>query len=67
MGSVKTECGVDEVGEICISNPGVLPGQTYTEDAKNVGLFADTEFLRTGDLGRIDADGFCGLLAAPRT
>ncbi len=57
-GSVNQERGVDEVGEICISNPGVIPGRTYTEDAKNVGLFADTDYLRTGDLGRIDADGF---------
>ena len=57
-GTINHERGVDEIGEICISNPGVFPGHTYTEDAKNVGLFADTKYLRTGDLGRIDADGF---------
>jgi len=57
-GTITKECGVDEVGEICISNPGVYPGHTYTEAAKNVGLFADTDYLRTGDLGRIDEDGF---------
>jgi fatty-acyl-CoA synthase len=51
-------CEVDEVGEICVSNPGVLPGSTYTELDKNRDLFADGIFLRTGDLGRLDADGY---------
>ncbi len=52
------ECAVDEVGEICISNPGVYEGSTYTEADKNKELFADGRFLRTGDLGRVDADGY---------
>jgi len=52
------ECAVDEVGEICISNPGVYEGSTYTEADKNRELFADGRFLRTGDLGRLDADGY---------
>ena len=57
------ECGTDEVGEICVSNPGVLDGATYTEDAKNRDLYhhvpgENRAFLRTGDLGRIDADGY---------
>jgi len=57
-GSIINECAVDEVGEICVSNPGVFPGHTYTEAPKNVGLFADEKYLRTGDLGRIDEDGY---------
>lgn len=52
------ECAVDEVGEICISNPGVFEGSTYTEKDKNKELFAEGRFLRTGDLGRLDADGY---------
>ncbi|KCV82088.1 AMP-binding domain protein [Actibacterium atlanticum] len=58
MGNVGKECDVDEVGEICIASPGVFEGSTYTEDAKNTGLFAEDRYLRTGDLGRIDADGY---------
>lgn len=57
-GTVKREMGVDEVGEICVSNPGVWPGNTYMDADKNKGLFADGKWLRTGDLGRIDADGY---------
>jgi len=50
-------CGVDEVGEICIANPGVWPGNTYTDSGRNAGLFVGAH-LRTGDLGRLDADGY---------
>ena len=52
------ECAVDEVGEICISSPGVLPGGTYVAAARNDDLFDDGHYLRTGDLGRMDADGY---------
>ncbi len=52
------ECGTDEVGEICISSPGVFAGNTYTEAAKNTDLYYHDTYLRTGDLGRIDADGY---------
>ena len=52
------ECGPDEIGEICISNPGVFSGNTYTEAAKNADLYHYNEYLRTGDLGRIDEDGY---------
>jgi fatty-acyl-CoA synthase len=46
------------VGEICVANPGVFEGSTYTEVDKNKGLFAEGRYLRTGDLGRLDADGY---------
>ncbi len=57
-GNIIKECAVDEIGEICIDNPGVVTGSTYTEVEKNTGLFAGGKYMRTGDLGRIDADGF---------
>ncbi len=52
------ECGTNEIGEICVANPGVLIGRTYTQDDKNADLFHHNRFLRTGDLGRIDEDGY---------
>jgi fatty-acyl-CoA synthase len=57
-GNVVSECGVDEVGEICVANPGVIEGATYTDPSRNLGLYAEGRFLRTGDLGRIDSDGY---------
>ena len=61
--ATQTDVETDHVGEICVSSPGVSKGDTYTEEAKNKDLFyhwpEDGEwFLRTGDLGRIDADGY---------
>ena len=56
-GTVR-ECATDEVGEICIDSPGVFPGSTYTERDKNHDLFHHDVYLRTGDLGRIDPDGY---------
>ena len=52
------ECATDEVGEICIANPGVWAGNTYTEADKNKDLYHYGKYLRTGDLGRIDADEY---------
>ena len=52
------ECPTDVVGEICVANPGVFPGSTYTEADKNHKLFAEDIYLRTGDLGRLDHDGY---------
>ncbi len=57
------DCAADEQGEICVSNPGISPGNTYTEEDRNNGLFYDGEdcanqYLRTGDLGRVDEDGY---------
>lgn len=55
------ESGTDEIGEICVSNPGVVAHGTYTESEKNHELyhdFAGKTYLRTGDLGRLDEDGY---------
>lgn len=51
------ECAPEEVGEICISSPGVMVGATYTEEDKNRNLYHG-EYLRTGDLGRFDGDEY---------
>ncbi len=57
-GDVIGTCKTDQIGEICIASPGVLAGKTYMEDQRNVGLFMDDIWLRTGDLGKIDTDGY---------
>ena len=55
------DCDADEVGEICFKGPSVFPG--YKEAERNAAIFFDHDdeggpWLRTGDLGRLDADGY---------
>ena len=57
-GDGPVECAPDEIGEICVAGPGVYAGNTYTEADKNVDLFYHDKYLRTGDLGRIDPEGY---------
>ncbi|MCY4101036.1 MAG: acyl-CoA synthetase [Rhodobacteraceae bacterium] len=57
-GHIIKECDTDEIGEICISAPGVFVGNTYSDNDKNTGLYADNNWVRTGDLGKIDEDGY---------
>lgn len=65
--ATQLDCDVNNVGEICVASPGVYGGKTYTETAKNADLFypgenspfgKSVQYLRTGDLGRLDADGY---------
>ena len=57
-GDGPVECAPDEIGEICVAGPGVYAGNTYTEADKNVDLYYHDKYLRTGDLGRIDPEGY---------
>jgi long-chain acyl-CoA synthetase len=49
--------GTDEVGEICVRGPQVMAGYWQRPDETALVLFGDG-WLRTGDLGRINADGY---------
>jgi acyl-coenzyme A synthetase/AMP-(fatty) acid ligase len=56
------DVGPDEVGEICVASPGVTD-RIYTDAAKNAeSLYppahGEGPWLRTGDLGRRDAEGY---------
>ncbi|MDE2911308.1 MAG: acyl-CoA synthetase [Paracoccaceae bacterium] len=55
---VISECATGDVGEICVACPGVNVGETYTDPERNRNLYAHDRYLRTGDLGRLDEDGY---------
>ncbi len=50
------DLGVDAVGEICVRGPQVTCGYWQRPDETEKVFFED--WLRTGDIGRIDAGGF---------
>lgn len=54
-------CDVGEVGTVVVRGPNVFPG--YLDDFHNQGTFIDTgdggdRWLNTGDLGRVDTEGY---------
>lgn len=50
------ECEVDEVGELWVSGPMVVPG--YWRNPEATAAAMGDGWLRTGDLAKIDADGY---------
>ncbi len=58
--SIRDDAGAEvplnQVGEICVRGPQVMRGYWNRPDETALVMFGD--WLRTGDIGRIDADGF---------
>lgn len=55
-GAIERECMADEIGIIVIRSPGVIPG--YVNPVHDKGKFIDGGWINSGDLGRVDPDGF---------
>jgi long-chain acyl-CoA synthetase len=59
--AIKDDAGqsltLGESGEICIKGPNVTPGY-YQQPAENALAFTSDGFLRTGDIGIMDANGY---------
>ena len=55
-GRLERDCAVDEIGVVVMAGPGVFGG--YLNDAHNAGAFVDGHWVNSGDLGRLDKDGF---------
>jgi fatty-acyl-CoA synthase len=49
-------CASNEIGEIQVQGPGLVDG--YLDARANANLFTSDGWARTGDLGRMDAQGF---------
>ena len=55
-GNLVGDCANDVVGQIVIRGATVFPG--YLDEAGNAGPFLADGWLKTGDLGRRDAEGY---------
>lgn len=53
------DCATDEIGTLLIRGANVFPG--YKEEAANHNIWAAPGWLNTGDLARIDAQGYVWL------
>jgi long-chain acyl-CoA synthetase len=57
----RRECAADEVGELWVRGPMVVPGYWANPEATAAALVEDG-WLRTGDLARIDAAGYVTIM-----
>jgi fatty-acyl-CoA synthase len=55
-GKYERDCAADEIGVVTMAGPGVFGG--YLNDAHNEGAFVDGCWVNSGDLGRLDPDGY---------
>jgi fatty-acyl-CoA synthase len=53
---VEHECGPDEIGVVLMAGPGVFRG--YLNEAHNKDAFVDEDWVNSGDLGRLDKEGY---------
>jgi len=55
-GRFLRDCAVDESGVVAMSGPGVFQG--YLSEVHNRSAFVEPGWVNSGDLGRLDADGY---------
>jgi fatty-acyl-CoA synthase len=55
-GRLERDCAVDEIGVVIMAGPGVFSG--YLSEVHNRSAFVDGHWVNSGDLGRLDKDGF---------
>ena len=59
QGNYLREANRNEIGNLCIRGATVFKG--YLQSSKNAGIWVDGDWFNTGDLGRVDADGYIWL------
>lgn len=56
-----SELPVESIGEIAVRGPGVMMGY-YRQPGETASVLLEDGFLRTGDLGMVDEEGFVHLV-----
>ncbi|MGG2399588.1 acyl-CoA synthetase [Pseudomonas sp. SH1-B] len=59
QGRYLRDAAQNEIGNLCIRGATVFKG--YLQANKNAGIWVDGDWFNTGDLGRVDADGYIWL------
>ena len=59
QGGYVRDAEQNEIGNLCIRGATVFKG--YLQASKNAGIWVDGDWFNTGDLGRVDADGYIWL------
>ena len=59
QGQYLREAAPNEIGNLCIRGATVFKG--YLQASKNAGIWVDGDWFNTGDLGRVDTDGYIWL------
>jgi len=55
-GCYQGDCASNEIGVVAMAGPGVFSG--YLNDAHNKDAFVEAGWVNSGDLGRLDEDGY---------
>ncbi len=55
-GRYERDCAVNEIGTVAMQGPGVFSG--YLSEAHNRTAFVEPGWVNSGDLGRLDEDGY---------
>ena len=56
QGRCTGDCATDEIGVVAMAGPGVFSG--YLSEKHNREAFVEPGWVNSGDLGRLDADGY---------
>ena len=61
MNQEAQPCGIDEIGDIQVKGPNIFKGYWQMPE-KTAEEFTEDGYFKTGDVGRVDADGYVSIV-----